>query len=299
MATTTTNFGWDIPQSTDLVKDGATAIAALGQDIDTALVDLKGGTTGQVLSKASNTDLDFTWATDASGIPATIFDAKGDLIAASAADTAARLAVGTNNQQLLADSSTATGLKWGASPTSVLTTTGDLLYASAANTLARRGIGSDGQVLTVSSGVPNWTTISAGWTASYSSFSPEISQSSGNTNIRGFNSVKYSEQGNWVHMAGQCLINAAGTSNTAIRVTLPVTVDTANIGYYPIGLVYHYDTSAGTYYIGTAVLNSSTTFNIWSGINKTNGRWGLSTSDYNFALSSGDEFNFDLMIRVA
>lgn len=61
MATTTTNFGWDIPQSTDLVKDGATAIAALGQDIDTAFVDLKGGTTGQVLSKASGTDLDFTW----------------------------------------------------------------------------------------------------------------------------------------------------------------------------------------------------------------------------------------------
>lgn len=61
MATTTTNFGWDIPQSTDLVKDGATAIATLGQDIDTAMVDLKGGTTGQVLAKNSNTDLDFTW----------------------------------------------------------------------------------------------------------------------------------------------------------------------------------------------------------------------------------------------
>lgn len=61
MATTTTNFGWDIPQSTDLVKDGATAIATLGQDIDTSMVDLKGGTTGQVLSKASNTDMDFTW----------------------------------------------------------------------------------------------------------------------------------------------------------------------------------------------------------------------------------------------
>jgi hypothetical protein len=63
MATTTTNFGWDIPQSTDLVKDGATAIATLGQDIDTALVDLKGGTTGQVLAKASATDLDYSWTT--------------------------------------------------------------------------------------------------------------------------------------------------------------------------------------------------------------------------------------------
>ena len=67
MATTTTNFGWDIPESTDLVKDGATAIAALGQDIDTALIDLKGGTTGQVLTKASGTDLDFTFATPGSG----------------------------------------------------------------------------------------------------------------------------------------------------------------------------------------------------------------------------------------
>lgn len=67
MATTTTNFGWDIPQSTDLVKDGATAIAALGQDIDTALVDLKGGTTGQVLAKASGTDLDFTWSAAPAG----------------------------------------------------------------------------------------------------------------------------------------------------------------------------------------------------------------------------------------
>jgi len=68
MATTTTNFGWDIPQSTDLVKDGATAIAALGQDIDTAFVDFKGGTTGQVLKKTSGTDLDVEWGTASSGL---------------------------------------------------------------------------------------------------------------------------------------------------------------------------------------------------------------------------------------
>ena len=114
MATTTTNFGWDIPQSTDLVKDGATAIAALGQDIDTAMVDLKGGTTGQVLAKASGTDLDFSWVAqdDSNAIQNAIVDAKGDLIAATAADTPARLAVGTNGQVLTADSTEATGLKW-------------------------------------------------------------------------------------------------------------------------------------------------------------------------------------------
>ena len=114
MATTTTNFGWDIPQSTDLVKDGATAIAALGQDIDTAFIDLKGGTTGQVLAKASGTDLDFSWVAqdDSNAIQNAIVDAKGDLIAASAADTPARLAVGTNGQVLVADSTAATGLAW-------------------------------------------------------------------------------------------------------------------------------------------------------------------------------------------
>ena len=68
MATTTTNFGWDIPQSTDLVKDGATAIAALGQDIDTAFVDFKGGTTGQVLKKTSGTDLDVEWGAAGGGM---------------------------------------------------------------------------------------------------------------------------------------------------------------------------------------------------------------------------------------
>jgi hypothetical protein len=114
MATVTPNFNWPVPTSTDLVKDGATAIEALGDSIDASLVDLKGGTTGQVLSKTSNTDMDFTWVTsdDANAIQNTIVDAKGDLIAASAADTPARLAVGNNGEVLVADSTSSTGLKW-------------------------------------------------------------------------------------------------------------------------------------------------------------------------------------------
>jgi len=64
---TTTNFGWTTPADTDLVKDGAAAIRTLGNGIDTSFLDLKGGTTDQVLAKNSNTDLDFKWATASTG----------------------------------------------------------------------------------------------------------------------------------------------------------------------------------------------------------------------------------------
>jgi hypothetical protein len=136
MATTTPNFGWPVPTSTDLVKDGATAIEALGDAIDASLVDLEGGTTGQILAKASNTDMDFAWITNdvgditevtaGTGISgggtsgavtvtnsmATTIDAKGDLIIGTADNTFDRLAVGANNTILTADSTAATGQKW-------------------------------------------------------------------------------------------------------------------------------------------------------------------------------------------
>ena len=121
MPTTTPNFGWSVPVSTDLVKDGATAIELLGDSIDASLVDLKGGTTGQVLAKASGTDMDFSWVAqdDSNAIQNAIVDAKGDLISASASDTPARLAVGANGAVLTADSAEATGLKWATPVTAV------------------------------------------------------------------------------------------------------------------------------------------------------------------------------------
>jgi len=61
---TTTNFGWETPHDTDLVKDGAAAIRTALGGVDTSFVDLKGGTTGQILAKASNTDLDYSWVTN-------------------------------------------------------------------------------------------------------------------------------------------------------------------------------------------------------------------------------------------
>jgi len=57
-------FGWEEPDDTDLVKDGAAAIRTLGNAIDTSMGDLLGGTTGQILSKNSATNMDFTWITN-------------------------------------------------------------------------------------------------------------------------------------------------------------------------------------------------------------------------------------------
>ena len=114
MTNPTSNFGWQMPTASDLVTDLPADFETFGQAVDTSLADLKGGTSGQVLSKASNTDMDFTWVAqdDSNAIQNAIVDAKGDLIAASAADTPARLAVGANGETLVADSSTSTGLRY-------------------------------------------------------------------------------------------------------------------------------------------------------------------------------------------
>lgn len=60
----TTNFGWTTPADTDYVKDGASAIRTLAGGIDTSMAQLKGGTTGQILSKTNGTDMAFTWITN-------------------------------------------------------------------------------------------------------------------------------------------------------------------------------------------------------------------------------------------
>lgn len=114
MSNPTSNFNWQMPTATDLVTDLPADFEVFGQAVDTAMADLLGGTTGQVLAKNSNTNMDFVWVTsdDANAIQNAIVDAKGDLIGATAADTPARLAVGTNGQVLTADSTASTGLAW-------------------------------------------------------------------------------------------------------------------------------------------------------------------------------------------
>ena len=99
MTNPTSNFGWQMPTSTDLVTDLPADFEVFGQAVDTSLADLKGGTTGQVLKKNTNADMDFVWSADAAGMtnPMTT---TGDTIYSSSGSTPARLGIGTTGQIL-------------------------------------------------------------------------------------------------------------------------------------------------------------------------------------------------------
>ena len=64
-----------MPTPTDLVTDLPADFEVFGQAVDSTMADLKGGTSGQILSKNSNTDMDFVWITndqgDITGVTAT------------------------------------------------------------------------------------------------------------------------------------------------------------------------------------------------------------------------------------
>lgn len=264
---TTTNFGWETPDDTDLVKDGAAAMRTLGNSIDTSFVDLKGGTTGQVLSKTSGTDLDFTWVTtdDTNAIQNAIVDAKGDLIAATAADTPARLAVGTNGQILTADSTTATGLKWaapsGGKVAQVLSTIKtDTFSTTAASFTTITGLSQAITPSAATSKILIIVSLSAGITNSDSNV--------GYFAISGGNTSAYTGDAAGIRKRTVHWVRRPGDSATVAATNMPMTMvylDSPN-------------TTSAVTYNATAYVNGGTAYVNRAGVDTDDGSWGRSAS---------------------
>ena len=226
MTNPTSNFGWPMPTATDLVTDLPADFEVFGQAVDTDLAGLNGGTTGQVLSKTSGTDLAFTWVDtdDTNAIQNAIVTAKGDLIGASASATPLVLAVGADGTQLVADSAEATGLKW-ATPAS----------ASSASAAAA--------VATLQS------TTSTSWT-NLATVGPEVTVTTGTKAL--------------IVFASNCQTNGVGRMKVGVAISGATTVavgDANAINLY-LGSVQTYQQRVGMAYLVTGLTAGSNTFTV-------------------------------------
>ena len=67
MSNPTSSFGWQMPTATDLVTDLPADFEVFGQAVDSSMADLLGGTSGQILAKNTNANMDFVWINNDQG----------------------------------------------------------------------------------------------------------------------------------------------------------------------------------------------------------------------------------------
>ena len=244
MANPTTNFGWVMPTSASLVTDLPADFNVFGQGVDTSMQFLLGGTTGQVLSKTSATDMAFTW----------IANDTGDITGVTAGTG---ISGGGPSGTVTVTNSMATAI----------TTNGDIIYGTGSGTFSRLGIGSSAQVLTVASGIPSWATPSAALTKVTSATFTNVA-----TTTTSFDGVFTSTYDNYMVVFNN-MSALTNTSNLQFQLrNSAVTQATAYYGNSTVGSTVTTTSNAAAFNIGVgysdATQQNSYTFIVYRNTNR-------------------------------
>ena len=185
-----------MPTATDLVTDLPADFEVFGQAVATSMADLLGGTSGQILAKNSNTDMDFVW----------IANDQGDITAVTAGTGIS--GGGTSGAVTITNSMATT-----------ITTAGDVIYGTGSGTFTRLGIGTAGQVLTVNGGAtaPSWA-AAATPTYTWTTYTPS---NTGITLGNGTQTARYVKIGKTVTVSYRLVLGSTSSFSGAIYVGLP------------------------------------------------------------------------------